>query len=61
MSDTFILNWIERHVTGVQATGSGRVRIQWLDRGKKRYTIGDDLRDAVKRACGTAAHEEVQP
>lgn len=59
MNDTAILDWIERHVTGVQATASGRFRIQWLDRGKPRDTIGDDLRDAVRRANGiTAVSEE---
>lgn len=58
MNDTAILDWIERHVTGVHATASGRTRIQWLDRGRERDTIGDDLRHAVRRAAGATAVPE---
>lgn len=55
MNDTAILDWIERHITGMKATGSGRFKIVWLDRGKERETIGDDLRDAVRKANGVTA------
>jgi len=52
MTDTQIIDWIERHVESIQCPMGGGVMIKWFKKGREKKTTGEDLRDAVKKANG---------